>query len=329
MPVQIYAGGSWHSVSAIKIYTGGQWKTLNALKVQVSTVWKDAWSVSSLQAINSYSCGGYTPYYNYISRFVFANETVSKITAVLSSARFSEGPVYSSVAGYIAGGQTSSNIVKVIDKLTFSTEATGVLFATLGGVRRDVAGCSAASSGFFLGGYDGTNRLNTLETFNFSNELVSALSALPLYKSHSVGVSSSTKGYAPGGYLTGAVGGNPYVVFSNGTAGQTSSQLVNARYSAAGTFSDVKGYVAGGYVSQSSTEAMPFSNETWGLISATYTGQGPASGTSLTKGYFMGGSYSNACYSFTFSNEVNNYISAVMAYTNSYAVAVNYWSGSR
>ena len=135
MAIQIYVGGSWRSVSSIQVFVGGQWKTLNALKVQVSSVWKDAWAASGPSPVNTYNCGGYynsPSWLNVIQRLAFSTETISTISATLSSGRQYMAPAYNSNYGYLMGGQISGSVlINAIDRLAYSTETCSNISATL------------------------------------------------------------------------------------------------------------------------------------------------------------------------------------------------------
>ncbi|MCX6280798.1 MAG: hypothetical protein NTU51_02455 [Bacteroidetes bacterium] len=296
MAVQIYVGGSWRSVSSIQVYTGGVWRTLNALKVEVSGTWRDAWS-AGLQAYASYNCGGYSPYLANITKLLFSNETVSQLSATLSLARYGLGQIWSNNAGYLAGGQANLSITNVIDN--------------------------------FMNGFDGTNRLNSLEALTFSTEARATLSSSLATKSHAGSCQSSAKGYSGSGYNNGAQNSISFVNFSTEASGNCLNSLGQSRYNPAATYSSTKGYWAGGMPSINSIESLLFSNETVGYVSQSYSNVGAGYGTSLTKGYFIAGSYSSNIYSFTFNTESMQYMSVSQGYTSSYSSAVNYWSGSR
>ncbi len=328
MAVQIYVGGSWRSVSSIKVYSGGTWRTLNALKVEVLGTWRDAWG-GALQAYASYNCGGYSPYLANITKLLFSSETVSQLSATLSLARYGLGQIWSNNAGYLAGGQANLSISSVIDKLTYSTETRSTISATLSAQRRDAVGSSSSSKGYFMNGYDGTNRLNSLESLTFSTEARATLLSSLATKSHAGSCQSSSKGYSGSGYNNGAQNSISFVNFSTEASGNCSNSLNQSRYNPAATYSSTKGYWAGGMPSVTSLESILFSTEAVSLVAQSYGNVGAGYGTSLTKGYFIAGSYTSNIYSFTFTTEAMQYMSIQQGYTSAYSSAVNYWNGSR
>ena len=322
-------GGYWRDVSSIKIFVNDQWRTLTALKIEVGNTWHDAWSSSSLQAFSAYNCGGYTPCTAVISKLLFSNESCANISATLSSARYSTAPVYSLLAGYLAGGQLATPITNVIDKLTYLSETRSVLSATLSGNRRDAGGVSSPAKGYFMGGYDGVSRLNIVQALTFSNETMATLSGTIYNKSHCIGFQSTIKGYVTGGYNGVALNNISFVSFSTEVMGTVSTGLVTARYSHFAVFSATKGYSGAGMPALSSVEALTFSNDTVGSVAASCTCSGPGSGDSLTKGYVIAGQYSTNIWALVFSTESLATISARNPTGLAYSDAVNYWNGSR
>jgi len=228
----------------------------------------------------------------------------------------------------MAGGMTSSSPVTTIDKITYATETRSTPLISLSGPRRDAAGSSSASKGYFMQGFDGNSRMNVLQSLTFSSETMATLSNFSSAKSHSAGLQSNTNGYSIGGYYTGALNSIHYVNFASDTPGALAATLGQARYNPGSTFSATFGFVAGGMPSITSVEKLNFSNLTNGYAGGSYSSTGPGSGTSLTKGYFIAGSYYSNCYSYTHATETQQYLSATN-YAAAYLLSVNYWSGTR
>jgi hypothetical protein len=72
---------------------------------------------------------------------------------------------------------------------------------------------------------------------------------------------------------------------------------------------------------------LSFSAETVALLTATGGLYGQGSGSSLTKGYWLGGNYTNGISAFAFSNETVYGIGQNVYQAMSYSIALNYWTG--
>jgi len=72
---------------------------------------------------------------------------------------------------------------------------------------------------------------------------------------------------------------------------------------------------------------LSFSAETVALLTATGGLYGQGSGSSLTKGYWLGGNYTNGISAFAFSNETVYGIGQNVYQSMAYSIALNYWTG--
>ena len=77
------------------------------------------------------------------------------------------------VAGYVAGGDTGSNVTTV-DKFLFTTDARSTLATGLSAARRELAGFASRENGYVAGGYEGSY-VTTVDKFLFTTDARSTL----------------------------------------------------------------------------------------------------------------------------------------------------------
>jgi hypothetical protein len=156
-------GGYWPA------YYGQVWKLtyatesasiITALTVDAANSMYNA-AGSSNKDVAGYMYGGgtwNTGITSTIYRWSFVNDSTRTLASTLSSTRVACGSVSNSgVAGYIAGGATSTGTVagiySVIDKLAYASESRSTLSATLATARSYVTGVSnSGGAGYFMGG---------------------------------------------------------------------------------------------------------------------------------------------------------------------------------
>lgn len=181
---------------------------------------------------------------NTMSKFLFASDTPSSISATTTNSMASSGVVLDENVGYIIGGVTASLTFSNVDKITFSTETKSVISSSLTTPRGVPASISnIKKSGYILGGANGPGTLvySEISKLTYSSETMSNISAvLPnQWSFQSTGVSNyGISGYTMGGGING--GGQQSAInkltMSNETISTSSATIGAVR--TGGTFSN-------------------------------------------------------------------------------------------
>ncbi|MFN0055920.1 MAG: hypothetical protein ACKV0T_27565 [Planctomycetales bacterium] len=256
---------------------------------------------------SGYSCGGVdafsTSFYAQTDRTSFATDVTSNIAAAALSTSRGEaaGVANPGVAGYVAGGRTSSlGAVALCDKLTFSTGITSAVGTSdLSTARYALATLSERTSkAYFAGGYS-TAATTAAERLSFSNDTTAAqgTATLTIARGGVRGLSEgTTKGYWGGGFTGFAIwtAQTDKITFAtDSSAVQTSANLSipRDRYQSMSDGS-TKGYLAGGQtgagisVCDKVTFATDVTNSQTSVAITRQGGTGFADGVS---GYALGG----------------------------------------
>lgn len=241
---------------AMTEYTGGSTGTVTAL------IAVDLYLGASKG--KGYVLGGYTGAYIATAQVLnFVSETTATIAgAALSLARREIGGGSCGTHGYAVGGYTGANSA-VVDKCTFSTDTTAAAASMPAARRQMTNNVNGSLASYAMGGYGSALCDKTV----FSTDITAAQASANLSSARSTpaGYSSSTTGYAAGGY-TGAVSATAdKMPFSTETtAALATGNLSTARSYLAGVYSSTDGYNLGGNTGAVSALAgkMPFSSET-------------------------------------------------------------------
>lgn len=210
---------------------------------------------------NAYSCGGVdafnTAFYATTDRTVFATDVTSSVAAANLTTNRGEAAGVSNpdVAGYMAGGKTSGNVVVVTaDKLIFATETTGTATAAdLSTGRHALGGLSERDSkAYFAGGFS-TPITSIADKLTFATNSTNANTSADLSTARGglCGMSQgTTKGFWGGGFtgsLSRTTRTDKITFASDTTASQTTADLSTGRdrYQSMSDGSS-KGYFAGG-----------------------------------------------------------------------------------
>ena len=168
-------------------------------------------NMNSLNA--GYVPGGVTPpntYLSSIDKYPFASDTnasvVGQISEVLSRAVSHSSPTHGYVtAGFNATGATPYYRT-TIRKFPFAADGNTVDTVALGGAARmEMGGAGDANNGFTIGGATGSGNTRSIRSFSYSNESTQiAFNQLTwsLGGNNFAGASSTTFGYAVGGYAS-------------------------------------------------------------------------------------------------------------------------------
>jgi len=248
--------------------------------------------VSVLNASYGYFGGGWTPVTNpepKVDRIDFTNETTSTPGNNLPSARTGLAAVSGSAYGYFGGGSAGGQS-SIIDRIDFSNETTSRLGNDLSQARWLLEAVSSSSHGYFAGGSPTapTGRFSVIDRIDFSSETISSPGNLPAEKNVFDTVSSPAYGYFCGG--------------SDGTNPPTST-----------------------------IDRIEFSSETISssgnlpLINFGYRSNSGRT-SSISHGYFAGGTYGNAISTIDrmdFSNEIISTLSNNLTETRTGAAGVS------
>ena len=148
---------------------------------------------------NGYISGGFTPsLITDVDKFPFSSDSNAVNVGDLTQARYNSRGHSSTISGYASGGQTPT-IVATIDKFPFSEEGTAT---DVGDLSSAAAGTSTSSSD--VNGYSAghTPNYDRIDKFSFSSDANGAdIASLALSQVVvDTGQSSTTNGYATGGY---------------------------------------------------------------------------------------------------------------------------------
>lgn len=181
---------------------------------------------------------------NWIDDLKFSDETSTRLSAVLTSARGVIIGTQSGTAGYFMGGEVGPiTYTTSINKLLFSTEAISALSDSL-----DYTLASNYAVETSLAGYTGrvsTSEVTTIQKLTFETEATSTISATTSRGgSGAAGVSSSYKGY-----ITGSTFANTVIMallFETEVTSVITATLTTGRTKPAPLKSPSFGYFAGG-----------------------------------------------------------------------------------
>lgn len=150
---------------------------------------------STYSSTKGYVMGGYVAgAVTSIDALTYSGETTAVLSAVLSSARFGQGGVWSSTKAYCLGGDTGGgSAINNINALVFSGETCGSIGATLSSARTYSSGIIALDRGYVGGGRTSpggdADSVNTIDSLIYSAETCGAISStLSAAKGHMCGV---------------------------------------------------------------------------------------------------------------------------------------------
>jgi hypothetical protein len=216
--------------------------------------------------------------YSFIDKLLFSNETRTTLTTTLSQNVYRHSACNSTLDGYFAGGENSSNgfiYYSHIDKLLFSNESRSTLAATLSQSIYYQSACNSTSSGYFAGGWmSSSNIYSFIDKLVFSNDLRTTLTAT---LSQSAGYQSACNSSLAGYFAGGAGSSSNYysfidkLLFSDDSRSTLSATLSQSIYWQPPCNSSLAGYFAGGDNSnyKSYIDKLLFSNETRTTLTAT------------------------------------------------------------
>jgi hypothetical protein len=204
---------------------------------------------------------------NQIEKLVYATEVVSVLSSTIGTAVAAAAGFESSTAGYIAGGDTGSD-VSTVTKVLFSNETNSNLGTGLSLSRRYCFGFSSSSNGYAMGGYSAPSVRNTGDKFNLSNDSRSTFT-IPTVNYGAAPFANASFGYYAGGTVTGNVNTIRKMNFSDDSFTALTDTLSAAKVSAGAIQSTTAGYVSGGNVSQNVVDKILFSTDARTTLSAT------------------------------------------------------------
>lgn len=209
-----------------------------------------------------------------IEDMIFADETSQAIAATLDTAKDTVAGVFSSLKGYVLGGNTGA-VTSVIEDLIFADESSQAIAATLDTAKERAAGVTGASKGYVMGGATAAVAVDVIEDFIFADETSQTIAAtLDTIKKAASAAFSALKGYIAGGEnFAEAVRYDVIedLIFATETSQAIAAVISDTRSGAAGISSLSKGYFIGGNDGARKTviDALTFSTETAGAIAAT------------------------------------------------------------
>ena len=290
----------------------------------------------------AYFAGGLGPsgnaYDSIIDKLTYATDTMERLPSDLSRRRVYPGGVGNEDAGFFAGGFSYTGAVpgptaatSDIDKLTYSDETISANPSNLSAATNVVGEAGNSTDGYYGGGNPGPR--STMDKITFSTGNVSAIpgAALSLARYVLAGVSPRSNGFPTTGYLAdiqnlkgfsspgfGYWAGAPGTsnvhkhYFATDSVGESTTNLNNTTYAAAGISNGNNFYLGGGNTpSKSIIEKITYATDTCVQLSATITQN---AGTLFAygnkdKGYFAGGANGGTLYSsvarFDYSSETS------------------------
>lgn len=152
---------------------------------------------------NGYATGGF-PNLNTIEKFPFSSDANATDVGDLTVGRNEGGGQSSETDGYFSGGAGSGTSQNTIDKFPFSSDANATDVGNLTEARMRLAGGqSSADNGYTSGGLPAFSEPNTniIDKFPFSSDAnATDVGDLTQARGYSSGTSSSSSGYAAGGF---------------------------------------------------------------------------------------------------------------------------------
>ena len=254
--------------------------------------------------IAGYICGGYTNVgiQAAIDKYLFSSNTTSTGHGDLAQNQHGSASAQNETHGFNAAGGTPSNTTQ-IEKYSLSANTTGSDHGDLTVAKRATMGTNSQTDGYAMGGYVSghVTGINKFSMGSSANAVTHGNLTAAISNQSGTGCSSLTDGYRASGSIT-----HPTPItqidrfmFQSNTTVNDHADLSTASQYACGTSSATHGYVAGGFAGTQVDAAhtaridkFSFSNQ------ATATGHGNlsvarargATSSSLTKGYFSGGS---------------------------------------
>jgi len=238
-----------------------------------------------------------------IEKVTFPADTISTLSATLTTGRrYPGGFADSGVAGYVGGG-TDGTEQSGIDKITFPADTKTTLSATLTSARQGLAGFSNSGvAGYFGGGTSGGTHQSNIDKIAFPADTKTTLAATLTTITSFFGTSGMAN-YGVAGYFGGGTNGSDFsridkIAFPADTKTTLSATLTNAAYTVAGMAdSGVAGYFGGGFMTASSIELnvidkITFAADTKTTLSATLSSARAwvtGMADSGVAGYFGGG----------------------------------------
>ncbi len=322
----------------------------------IDRVWRDAPGLICCCTSTDtpmYVCGGansgLSTFYSTTDKVLWTAETASAVSSAnLNQARFGAAGVSNpGMAGYIAGGGTSSSVmVATGDKITYSNDTAAALTtANLSQVRDQLAALSTTTTkGYYAGGSTngGTaGQVKTADKLTFSGDSTAAVTTANLSQAR-LGIAGmtqgSTKGYfgggATGSVITGTVVTAEKITFSSDTtAAQTTANLSAKRSQLqAGGDGSAAGYWCGGQTGASSTtvDKLTFSTDTTAAVTSAsfdhYAGAMASNGSKLfaAGGNNSGGSAITSILKFTFATHVSSGITGTLSTGKELPAGVGY-----
>jgi hypothetical protein len=285
---------------------------------------------------NGYFGGGFSPgptTYSRVDKLAYSTDTTADVPgANLSVPRYALGGTGGDTAGYFSGGDVETT--SRTDKLTYSNDTTAYTpGANLPAQIYSTGATGNVSAGYLSGGRISPNTITTTNKITFSTDTTATVpgAALPVERRYLGAVSPRqndfpTTGYvastqnlkgasSPGfGYWAGAPGtSNVHKhYFATDSVGESTTNLNNTTYAAAGISNGNNFYLGGGNTpSKSIIEKITYATDTCVQLSATITQN---AGTLFAygnkdKGYFAGGANGGTVYSsvarFDYSSETS------------------------
>ena len=211
------------------------------------------YSASPFQGTNSgYTSGGWSPSYNVIDKFRFANINNAIDVGDLTQARALCAGQSSSISGYTSGGYTPPGTrLNTIDKFSFAQNANATDVGDISAARYTNEGNSSNTSGYVAGGLNPSTSVTTIDKFPFATDINgSAVGNLSQARTYGAGHSSLTHGYIAGGSTAASTPTqvntiDKFPFASDGTATDV-GDMVSSRGLVAGISSPNWGYVVGG-----------------------------------------------------------------------------------
>ena len=161
-------------------------------------------------SVAGYCAGGYNDStggrLNTFERLAFPAETSSTLGVFLTAGTSNQPASFGNraVAGYVAGGNTSSGVISRIDKLTFPAEVKSTLSDTLTTAKYIISGgfTNDQVAGYVAGGYDST-QTSTVDKIALPTDVKSTTTSMLAAKSQ-IGAyaDAGVAGYYCGGYTT-------------------------------------------------------------------------------------------------------------------------------
>jgi hypothetical protein len=224
--------------------------------------------------------------------------------------------------GYTLGGVVSAVAQSYADVYTFATDTIYNLSNIMASARYRLSACNSNLEGLAMGGFANVNQISGI---TFSSETATGIVAtLSQPRAYTSALSSSVRGYACGGNVTGSVTTVDGLVFSSHSAFTAANSLSTAKQRMACLMSGINGYLTGGYTNTniSTITKMIFASETFSDIGTLSENKNGAKGVSNTPvgGYTCGGfnsglspSYRAIVEELLFSTENTSTLGAVLA----------------